>query len=87
VRYNSPIRNIDAAFVSGPLPYIIPGVAEARSRIASAVVFDWRIAWNMNEQWRFNFQVTNLFNKEYMGRPMDIRPPRAFQLQVVWKLP
>jgi iron complex outermembrane receptor protein len=87
VRYNSPIKNIDVAFEQGILPLIIPGVVESRARIASAVVFDVRMALNFNKQWKFNLQITNLFNREYMGRPADIRPPRAFQLQAVWSLP
>lgn len=86
LRYNSPMPNIDRAFVDGVLPYFIPGIAESRIRIPDATVLDLRLAYNVNNHWRVNLLVSNVFNREYMYRPADIRPPRSFQLQAVWKL-
>lgn len=85
-RYNSPMPNIDKAFVEGILPFFIPGIARARDRISTALVLDFRLGYHLNEHLKLNLQATNLLNREYMYRPADIRPPRAVQLQLVWQL-
>lgn len=86
IRYNSRMPNIDRAFVEGVLPFFIPGIAQARIRIPDAAVLDLRLAFNVDEHWKVNLLVSNVLNREYMYRPADIRPPRTFQVQAVWKL-
>jgi len=86
LRYNSAMLNIDKAFVEQPFDLIVPEVARARKALQSTLVFDSRLAYSFTEKLKFSFQVLNLLNREYMARPCDIRPPRSFQVQMVWKL-
>lgn len=81
VRYNSRMLNMDNSFVS----LIDPSIRTAWDGLKGAKVMDLRLAWVPNEQFRLNFQVTNVFNAIFMNRPADLRPPRAFQLQGVLK--
>jgi iron complex outermembrane receptor protein len=85
-RYNSRMTNIDGAFTKGILSYFITGIQSALDQSGIAHIFDARAAYRVNERWKINAQVTNLFNREYVGRPCDLRPPRSFQLQAVWTL-
>jgi len=85
-RYNSRMTNIDGAFTKGILSYIITGIQRSMDRLGSAHIFDARVAYKVNNRWKVNAQVSNLFNREYVGRPCDLRPPRSFQLQAVWTL-
>ena len=86
LRYNSRLLNIDGAFTQGILPLFIPGIKESMQKAGTAFVVDLRAAWLIGKQWKLNAQINNLFNREYVGRPADIRPPRSFQLQLVWNL-
>lgn len=78
MRYNSFMENIDAVFESQ-----ISGVERFRERNNSGDhVFDTYLKANATEELSFSFVVKNLLNREYMGRPADIQPPRIFELQV-----
>jgi len=84
-RYNSFMRNIDRVFESDLDPavnstvYILPGLKEYRQQHNKGnVVFDARIAYKINENFRVSFIVNNLLNAEYSSRPGDIQPPRNF---------
>jgi iron complex outermembrane receptor protein len=85
-RYNSRMTNIDGAFTRGILPIFITGIQASMDNAGVAHVFDWRLAFKPNQHWKINLQVNNVFNREYVGRPSDIRPPRSVQLQAVWTL-
>jgi iron complex outermembrane receptor protein len=85
-RYNSRMTNIDGAFTRGILPIFITGIQASMNNAGVAHVFDWRLAFKPNQHWKINLQVNNVFNREYVGRPSDIRPPRSVQLQAVWTL-
>ena len=50
-----------------------------------AVIFDLRTAYKPNATTTLSLIAKNIFNKEYMGRPGDIRPPRNFAVQLVVK--
>ncbi len=91
--YTSRMINIDKAFeedlLQGGGPpgtgvFLLPGLAEYRQKHNKGyVVFDYRISYTYNEHSKFSLVIKNLFNKEYMGRPGDIRPPRSLSLQYV----
>ncbi len=81
-RYNSYMENIDKFFVEG-----IPGIKEYRGKNKNGdVVFDGRISWQLNKTAKVGFIVNNVFNREYVGRPADLQPPRTFALQVTIKV-
>jgi iron complex outermembrane receptor protein len=84
-RYNSFMRNIDGIFEQtiGEDIEILPGLKayrEANNR--GDVVFDTRLGYRINDHFMVHFIVNNLFNREYMTRPGDIRAPRQFMLRV-----
>lgn len=81
-RYNSYMENIDRFFVDA-----IPGVKEYRQKHHTGdIVYDARIAWQLNKTAKLGFIVNNVFNREYMGRPADLQPPRTFALQLTVKI-
>ena len=91
MRYGGFMKNIDVIF-EGDLDatenelYILPGLAEYRQKYNKGnLVFDARIGYKLNENYRLGFMVNNLLNSEYTSRPGDIQPPRNFSLQVQMK--
>ncbi len=94
IDYHSYMINIDLAFedslrIAGVgLPiFILPGLREYREKNNTGdVVFNWRLAWEPADKIRLTFIINNLFNREYMTRPADVRPPRTFALQLGLKL-
>lgn len=86
IRFNSAMLNIDKAFVEFPFALVVPDIDRARHQLGSATVLDYRLARYIGKRWKLNFQVSNLTNALYMARPCDLRPPRNFQLQAVWKM-
>lgn len=86
LRYADGFANMDAAFITGLVSFFMPGVAEGRAQAASAWIVDLRFAYVPSDKWKLNVQVSNVFNTEFMTRPADLRPPRAFQIQAVRRL-
>ncbi len=91
VRYNSFMKNIDKIFEEEVLPasgiYILPGLKKYRQENNGGnLVFDARIGYEINENYRLGFVVNNFLNTEYMGRPGDIQAPRNFILQIQAKI-
>jgi len=86
--YRSFMERIDWAFEEKLLGHeIFPGLLKYRQQNdKGAVVFDFRIAYRLIPQTKLSLIVKNLFNKEYMGRPGDIRLPRNFSVQLLMKL-
>ena len=82
MRANSFMDNIDRYFV-----VFFPGVGEYR-RIHhhGDDIFDYRISYELNKTAKIAFIVNNMFNREVMGRPMDIQPPRVYAFQLTVKL-
>lgn len=90
-RYNSFMKNIDRVFENEVVPgtgiYILPGLKKYRQEHNSGnLVFDARIGYEINENYRIGFVVNNFLNTEYMGRPGDIQAPRNFILQIQAKI-
>lgn len=90
-RYNSFMKNIDRVFEDEVIPgtgiYILPGLKKYRQEHNGGnLVFDARIGYEINENYRVGFVVNNILNTEYMGRPGDIQAPRNFILQIQAKI-
>jgi outer membrane receptor protein involved in Fe transport len=84
-RYNSYMENIDKFFVSSISG--IEGIKESREKNKSGdVVFDGRLSYQLNKTAKIGFIVNNVFNREFIGRPADMQPPRTFALQLTVKI-
>jgi iron complex outermembrane receptor protein len=87
-RYNSYVRNIDRVFeedIAGV--EILPGLKGYRERNdQGALAFDARVGYKLNDRYKVNFMVNNMFNAEIMTRPGDIQAPRHFMLQFMLTL-
>jgi iron complex outermembrane receptor protein len=87
-RYSSFMRNIDRVFeepIAGNT-YILPGLKEYRQKFNKGnLVFDIRIGYKINENFRVGLIANNVFNAEYTSRPGDIQPPRNFMAQLQMK--
>ncbi|HJX72405.1 MAG TPA: TonB-dependent receptor [Bacteroidales bacterium] len=82
--YNSFMKNIDEVFTD-PLVgnLILPGYPDYRQHHQRGyIVFDHRISYQLTTHSKIAVITKNLFNKEYIGRPGDIRPPRNITLQL-----
>lgn len=99
MRYNSFMKNIDASFqdplfldIIPTLPpdyfqYILPGLKEYRQEHNTGdVVFDYRLSYALSKSVRTSIVVSNAFNREYMGRPGDVQPPRTFAFMLSVKI-
>ncbi|TSA35523.1 MAG: TonB-dependent receptor [Porphyromonadaceae bacterium] len=82
--YTSRMVNVDKVFTdsfTGNL--FLPGYPDYRkNNNSSYLVMDLRFALNISKFIRINLIVRNLLNKEYIGRPGDIGPPRNMTLQL-----
>ncbi len=87
--FNSYMVNVDEIFLK-PLSgttYITPGYNEYREKNNKGYnVWDFRIVYKFNEDSKVSIVFKNIFNKEYMTRPTDIRPPRSLTIQYVLSL-
>ena len=88
VIYRSFIERIDPAFEEEILgQYFFPGLKDYREENdRGAVVVDFRIGWQITPSSRLSLFIKNIFNKEYMGRPGDIQPPRSISLQYLMQI-
>lgn len=81
-RYNSYLHNIDKAFVSFPINLAVPGIQDMRDRGKSGdYVVDLRFGKSFKGL-KALILINNLFNRVYMTRPCDMRPPRSFMVQL-----
>jgi outer membrane receptor protein involved in Fe transport len=89
VRYNSYIENIDQIFLDPFVgPRILKGYAAYRKerKGEGALVYDFRIAYDIQDFLKISFLINNAFNREYMTRPGDIQAPRNFAIQLNYKI-
>ncbi|MCD4697737.1 MAG: TonB-dependent receptor [Bacteroidales bacterium] len=84
--YNSFMERIDEAFEE-PLIFgykIFPGLKEYREKNNKGFwVLDFRVSYQFTPSSKLSLILNNLLNKEYMGRPGDIQPPRNVSVQIV----
>jgi len=92
MRYNSFMKNIDRIFEDDADPsvnsevYILPGLKQYREKYNKGnLVFDVRLGYKINENFRVGLIANNVFNAEYSSRPGDIQPPRNFMAQLQMK--
>ncbi len=92
-RYNSFMENIDETFNNLVIDFngfplslgdqVLPGLPAYRAANNQGdLVFDARTSYSVNEQFKFAFLVNNVANREYTGRPGNIREPRTFIGQI-----
>ncbi len=83
-RYNSFMKNIDAVFEDGILGQeLLVGMAKYRAIYNKGVaVVDARLGYRINDAFKVNFIMDNLFNVEYVSRPGTVQPPRTLILQM-----
>ena len=82
-RYTSLMENIDNVFVEPILGIeILPGYGSYRNaRMAADVIFDARIAYQINKKSKFSILMNNVLNREYTNRPGNVMPPRT----ILWQ--
>ncbi len=81
VRANSFMDNVDSYF-----EVFFPGVKEYRAKHNQGdYIFDYRLSYQLHKNAKLSFIVNNMFNREVMGRPMDIQPPRVYAFQLTVK--
>ena len=84
LQYNSRMVNVDQVFID-PLTgnLLQPGFPEYWNNHATGyLLVDFRLGWNILQSLRLNVILRNAFNREYLGRPGDLGPPRNITLQV-----
>jgi len=86
--YRSFMERVDSVFID---PFIgnllLPGYPDYRKRHHSGDwIFDYRFGYNISSAIKLSVICKNIFNREYIGRPGDIRPPRNITLQLVLRL-
>jgi iron complex outermembrane receptor protein len=82
------MERIDAAFEEKILGHeIFKGLKKYRQENDKGfITFDVRFAYQITTHIRAALHIKNLLNKEYMGRPGDIQPPRNISLEVSVRL-
>ena len=82
------MERIDAAFeepIIGTLE-IFPGLKDYRlENNKGYFILDFRVAYQFTSFAKLSLIFKNLLNKEYMGRPGDIQPPRNITVQIMIK--
>jgi outer membrane receptor protein involved in Fe transport len=76
----SKILNIDEVFLNTP---ILPGFGDYWAHDNNTyAVLDGTAGYRLNENLTLSFDIKNLTNTEYMGRPGDIQPQRNYSLRL-----
>lgn len=97
LRYNSFMKNIDASFqkelFNDLLPayhsnlYILPGLKEYREEHNTGdIALDFRVSYKLTQEVKLSAVINNMLNREYMGRPGDVQPPRSFAFMLSAKI-
>jgi outer membrane receptor protein involved in Fe transport len=83
-QYNSRMVNVDQVFIDPLIGNLLqPGFPDYwKEHAGGYFLVDFRLGWNILKSFRVNAILKNAFNKEYLGRPGDLGPPRNFTLQL-----
>jgi len=75
--------NVDPIFVDPLIGNIfLPGYPDYRETHDSGYILcDGRMAFQLSAKFKVALIVKNIFNKEFIGRPGDIGPPRNITLK------
>jgi outer membrane receptor protein involved in Fe transport len=80
MRATSFMANIDSFFENF---YFFPGMSKYRmTHKKGDAVIDYRISYQLIKTAKLSFIVNNIANREVMGRPADMQPPRVFAVQL-----
>lgn len=81
--YKSATLSIDDVFVNeNTREDILPGFYHYwQTHNKGFVIMDIHMGWHFNSTYKVSFAIKNLTNKEYMGRPGDIRPHRNYSVR------
>jgi len=85
--YNSRMENIDEVFLSPIIgELILPGFPDYWAEHNNGyTIMNARILYDVAAFMNVGLILRNLTNKEYMGRPGDIRPPRNITFQLTFR--
>jgi iron complex outermembrane receptor protein len=83
LQVNSRMINVDEVFIDPLIGGLLqPGFPQYWQENAGGYALaDFRTGMNITGIFRINLILRNAFNREYLGRPGDIGPPRSFTLQ------
>ncbi len=86
--YRSFMERVDSVFVD---PFIgnliLPGYPDYReTHTDGQVVVDVRAGYSFGKLLEVSLVSKNLLNREYTGRPGDLRPPRTLEMQIILRL-
>ncbi len=87
-RYLSFMKNYDVVFNVLDTTNLLPtGIVDYRQKHLNEgiVVVDLRLIYEVNSNFKISLLSDNLFNKEYMLRPLLVERPRTFALQFSFK--
>lgn len=82
-QFNSRMIRVDEVFVDDLIGnLLLPGFPEYwEEHPSSYALLDFRLGWQVHSLIRITVVLNNALNKEYLGRPGDIGPPRNLSLQ------
>ena len=84
LRYSSLMKNVDNVFMQ-PIfgnTAILPGFGDYRnSRLTGDIIFDARLAYQINKKSKVSILMNNVLNREYTNRPGNVMPPRT----ILWQ--
>ncbi|MEE9463635.1 MAG: TonB-dependent receptor [Bacteroidales bacterium] len=85
--YNSRMENIDEVFLSPIIgELILPGFPDYWAEQNNGyTIMNARVLYDVADFMNVGLILRNISNKEYMGRPGDIRPPRNFTFQLTFR--
>ena len=85
--YNSRMENIDEVFLNPIIgELILPGFPDYwATHNTGYVIMNARVLYDVADFMNIGLILQNLTNKEYMGRPGDIRPPRNITFQLTFR--
>jgi outer membrane receptor protein involved in Fe transport len=85
LRYNSYMQNADTVFTTPIFNAVAPGISRGRSlNPGGDFLADVRIGYTIR-RFTITLTVNNIFNREVMTRPADLRPTRLSILQLGYK--
>ncbi len=84
----SKILNIDDVFLDElTRESFLPGFYEYWTNDNKGYfLMDGNLGYNFNKRYILSLNIKNITNKEYMGRPGDVRPPRSFSIRFTGKI-
>ncbi len=80
-RYTSLMENVDDVFVDSEINILPEYGIYRNARMTGDVVFDARLAYQIDEKSKISILMNNVLNREYTNRPGNVMPPRTLLWQ------